>query len=134
MGKDGKMSAAHIREALLEKYPSSHYIPVENQITSLISKINVISKERVMSYVPKSGTGLPNQCRGISEDYQNALREVFVEEIWLMHIKGRDHLILRLHLDITSISTYFPSDRTVRSKLSSLRTPQRPGAHQTQPH
>lgn len=69
----------------------------------------------------KDGVYLPKQGRGINADYQNALREVVVEEISIIPIDGRDRMIVRQQLDITAFSTDIPLERAVRSKVSPLK-------------
>lgn len=121
--KGGKMSASKMCEALFEKYPSRHEIPIEQHITSFISNIGGMSSERLHAAIASEGGSSRIHRRGMAGEYHDALKTNGDRDATRKPRDGRDRLLQFLRLDSNQFPSTFPSDKFVRTKLSSLKLP-----------
>lgn len=96
--KGRKMSAAQMREALFQKYPNRHDIPIERHVSACIAKLGASSAQKVGFGETEDGGGRASRRRGMSTDHQKLLRAIVEEDIGMGPREGRTRLLQRLGL------------------------------------
>lgn len=82
-----------MREALMQKYPKRHDIPIEYHVAAFIYRIGDLCGEGVSGAEPVQSGQLPIQLRGTTEECQLHLRGIVQVNPKIKLKEGRRRLI-----------------------------------------
>lgn len=132
-GRDGRTASSLVKNALLARYPNNYDIPSEFHIKQAIQSLsgNTLDEDSSAGMVVNDvgGCGDVEEFRqggggylGVPLVYAYVLRDMVLENRKFRPRYAKETLISRMNLDPDNLPVDFPQDKTIRNKISTLKT------------